>query len=297
MHDASHPAAGGGYFDRLDADWAALCADPALRRAVTDWVTDGQLTDELAAVTDSWAGAWTPEQLLAALRPAADGVTDGLIDAVLRTLLKRAAGRDRSAVLAGRVVVQAMLPAVFRITRGQVRATGGRTRDAVGHVTVTALYEVARSGRIHLRPGRPAANLALDTLRRVLAELAAEQGPAGENLAAAEQLAERAPGPYEIARARTVRAAAAEAGLHTGPAGDAASTPERLELLELLVDAVRDGALSSADAQALAWRHISGGLSDAEAAARAGTTAGGWQRRRSRALARFTASLQPAAAA
>ncbi|MEU6212721.1 hypothetical protein ABZ891_22800 [Streptomyces sp. NPDC047023] len=297
MHDASHPAVGGGYFDRLDADWAALCADPALRQAVTDWVTDGQLTDELAAVTDSWPGALTPEQLLAALRPAADGVTDALTDAVLRVLLERAAGRDRSAVLAGRVIVQAMLPAVLRITRGQVRMTGGRTRDAVGHVTVAALYEVARSGRIHLRPGRPAANLALDTLRRVLAELAAEQEPAGEDLGSAERIADPAPGPYEIARARTVRAAAAAAGIHAGPADDAASAPARLELLELLLDAVADGALSTADAQALAWHHITAGLPDSEAAARAGTTAGAWQRRRSRALARLTASLQPEAAA
>ncbi|MET9324918.1 hypothetical protein ABZX75_32955 [Streptomyces sp. NPDC003038] len=297
MHDASHPAAGGGYFDRLDADWAALCADPVLRQAVTDWVSDGHLTDDIAAVTDSWSGSLTPEQLLTALRPTAEGVTDELTDTVLRALLQRAAGRDRSAVLASRVIVQAMLPAVFRITRGQVRATGGRTRDAVGHVTVTALYEVARAGRIHLRPGRPAANLTLDTLRQVLAELAAEQSPAGEDLAAAEQIADRGPGPYEIARARTVRAAAAEAGLNTGPADDAATAPARLELLELLLDAVRDGALSTADAQALAWHHISGGIPDAEAAARVGTTAGAWQRRRSRALARLTASLQPAAAA
>ncbi|GAA1553114.1 hypothetical protein [Streptomyces globosus] len=297
MHDASHPAAGGGYFDRLDADWAALCADPALRNAVTDWVTDGHLTDGVAAVTDSWAGSLTPAQLLAALSPTTDGVTDELTDAVLRALLQRAASRDRSAVLAARVIVQAMLPAVFRITRGQVRATGGRTRDAIGHVTVTALYEVARAGRIHLRPGRPAANLALDTLRQVLAELAAEQSPAGEDLAAAEYIADPAPGPYEIARARTVRAAAAEAGLHAGPADDAANAPARLELLELLLDAVRDGALSTADAQALAWHYISGGIPDAEAAARADTTASAWQRRRSRALARLTASLQPKAAA
>ncbi|MFE1907646.1 hypothetical protein ACFW96_28810 [Streptomyces gardneri] len=75
-------------------------------------------------------------------------MADALTDAVLRALLKRAAGRDRSAVLAGRVIVQAMLPAVFRITRGQVRTTGGRTRDAVGHVTVAALYEVARAGHM-----------------------------------------------------------------------------------------------------------------------------------------------------
>ncbi|MEW1699313.1 MULTISPECIES: hypothetical protein [unclassified Streptomyces] len=297
MHDASHPAAGGGYFDRLDADWAALCADPALRQAVTGWVTDGLLTDEVAAVTDSWASGWMPEQLLAALRPAGDGVTDALTDAVLRALLKRAAGRDRSAVLAGRVIVQAMIPAVLRITRGQVRTTGGRTRDAVGHVTVAALYEVARSGRIHHRPGRPAANLTLDTLRQVLAELAAEQEPAGEDLAAAVHIADRAPGPYEITRARTLRAAAAEAGLHAGPAEDAATATARLDLLELLLDAAADGSLSTADAQALAWHHISGGIPDAEAAARAGTTAGAWQRRRSRALARLTASLQPEAAA
>ncbi|MFF4331367.1 hypothetical protein ACWC5F_32025 [Streptomyces sp. NPDC001272] len=75
---------------------------------------------------------------------------------------------------------------------------------------MTALYEVARSGRIHRRPGRPAANLTLDTLRQVLAELAAEQGPAGEDLTAPKQIADRAPTPYEIARARVVRAAAAE---------------------------------------------------------------------------------------
>lgn len=94
-----------------------------------------------------------------------------------------------------------------------------------------------------------------------------------------------------------MRAAAKEAGLHAGPADDAATAPARLELLELLLDAVRDGALSTADAQALAWHHISGGIPDVEAAARAGTTPGAWQRRRSRALARLTASLQPAAAA
>ncbi|MFD8887944.1 hypothetical protein ACFV0H_36485 [Streptomyces erythrochromogenes] len=44
--------------------------------------------------------------------------------------------------------------------------------------------------------------------------------------------------------------------------------------MELLLNAVRDGALSTADAQTLAWHHISGGLPDTEAATRAGTTAG-----------------------
>lgn len=94
-----------------------------------------------------------------------------------------------------------------------------------------------------------------------------------------------------------MRAAATEAGLHAGATEDAALAPARLELLELLLDAVRDGAVSTAEAQALAWHHISGGIPDAEAAARAGITAGAWQRRRSRALARLEASLRPDAAA
>ncbi|MFE6848814.1 hypothetical protein [Streptomyces sp. NPDC057686] len=38
-----------------------------------------------------------------------------MTDAILRALLQCAAGRDRLAVLVGRVIVQAMLPAVFRI--------------------------------------------------------------------------------------------------------------------------------------------------------------------------------------
>ncbi|MFD5416080.1 hypothetical protein [Streptomyces nojiriensis] len=71
----------------------------------------------------------------------------------------------------------------------------------------------------------------------------------------------------------------------------------RGELPEPLLDAVRDGALSTAQAQAPAWHHISGDIPDADAASRAGTTAGAWQRRRSRAPARLTAFRQSTAAA
>ncbi|MFD9517933.1 hypothetical protein [Streptomyces sp. NPDC059979] len=296
MHDVQHPAAAGGIFDRLDADWAALCADPAVRQAVTDWLTDDHLADGIAAVTDSWTRALGPAQLLAALRPVTGTATDPLTDAILRALLRRAAGRDRSAELAARVIVQAMLPAAVRITRGQVRPTYGRTRDTVGHVTVAALYEVARSGRIHHRPGRAASNLTLDTLRLVLAELAAEQGSGAEHLSAAAPLVDTAPSPYRIARAHEVHAAAAAAGVAAnGPDGEHEKYGARVEVLELLLDAMEDGALSAADAKVLA-RHYLGGVPDAEAAARVGSTPGAWQRRRSRALARLRTSRLRAAA-
>ncbi|MEU6987357.1 hypothetical protein ABZ946_28690 [Streptomyces sp. NPDC046324] len=293
MLDVQHPArAVGGIFPRLDAEWAALCGDADVRVAVADWLVADRLADAVAAVTDSQVRTPGLAQLLASLQPGSGRLSDERTDAVLRALLRRAAGQDRSATLAARIVVQAMIPAAVRITRGQVRPFGGRSFDAIGHVTVSALFEVARSGRIHTRPGRPAANLSLDTLRYVCRELAADGEARAEDLAAAEELPDRAPGPGRMAEAAEVRTAARTAGLTpAGPACEAEATSARLELLELVLEAMDAGALSPADGRAIAW-HYTAAVPDTEAAARAGTTAGAWQRRRSRAVARLTAALQ-----
>lgn len=122
MLKLSHPTrAAGGIFHRLDTEWASLCADANVRAAVTDWLVTDHLADDVAAVTDSWVRALGPAELLTALRPGAGHLTDALTDAVLRALLRRAAGCDRSATLAARIIVQAMIPAAVRMTRGQVR--------------------------------------------------------------------------------------------------------------------------------------------------------------------------------
>ncbi|MBV7674146.1 hypothetical protein STHAL_32380 [Streptomyces halstedii] len=288
---AHTPAQSSGVFHRLDAEWAALCADTAVQAAVADWLAADQLADDVSAVADAVADdrahALGPAQLLAALRPGVGHVTDPL----LRNLLRRAAGRDRSAALAARIVVQAMVPAAVRITRGQVRPFGGQSFEEIGHVTVAALFEVARSGRIHSRPGRPAANLALDTLRHVCAEVAADREEGGEPLAAAEHLADRTPDPAQTVVADAVRTAAAAAGLTPDRhACEVEATGARLELLELVLDAIDGGALTPADGHAIAW-HYTAAIPDTEAAVRAGTTAGAWQRRRSRAVARLAAAL------
>ncbi|MDQ0847697.1 hypothetical protein [Streptomyces sp. V1I6] len=300
MLDVQHPAhTVGGIFHRLDVEWTALCAATDIQAAVTDWLVTDRLADDVAAVTDAVTDGVTdtrertlgPAQLLAALRPGSGRLTDELTDAVLRALLRRAADHDRSATLAARIVVQSMIPAAVRITRGQIRPFGGRSFDDIGHLTVAALFQVARSGRIHTRPGRPAANLALDTLRYVCTELAADREAHAEDLAAAEDLPDRAPGPDRMAEAAEVRTAAATAGLTpAGPPAEAEATSARLELLELVLDAMDAGALSPADGRAIAW-HYTAAVPDTEAAARAGTTAGTWQRRRSRAVARLTAAL------
>ncbi|MBD0743004.1 hypothetical protein [Streptomyces sp. CBMA152] len=302
MLDVRHPTRpAGGIFHRLDAEWAALCADATVQAAVADWLVADRLADDVAAMTGGVADAWVrtlgPAQLLAALRPVDGRLTDELTDAVLRALLHRAAGHDRSAILAARIVVQAMIPAAVRMTRSQVRPFGGRSFDDIGHMTVAVLFEVARSGRIHTRPGRPAANLQLDTLRYLCAELAADREAHGEALAAAEDLPDHVPGPARMAEAAQVRTAAATAGLIPADrAGEAEVMSARLELLELVLEAMDVGALTPEDGRAIAW-HYTAAVSDAEAAARTGTTPGAWQRRRSRAVARLTAVLQPRCAA
>ncbi|MFE7393766.1 hypothetical protein [Streptomyces sp. NPDC057582] len=60
---------------------------------------------------------------------------------------------------------------------------------------------------------------------------------------------------------------------------------------------MRSGTLSPADGRAIAWHYTTDPVTDAVAATRTGTTAAAWQRRRSRAVARLTASLQLSPAA
>ncbi|MFE2693686.1 hypothetical protein [Streptomyces mirabilis] len=297
MLNLSHPApTAGGIFDRLDAEWAELCADTSVRAAVTDWLMTDQLADDVAAVTDSWVRTLGPEQLLATLRPGRGVLSDALTDAVLRSLLVRATGHDRSATLAARIIVQAMIPAAVRMTRGQIRGFGGRCWDDVGHMVIASLFEVARSGRIHTRPGRPAANLALDALSRVCRELAADSEQGSEDLSAADAMVDPAPGPAEHAHHAAIRAAAFEAGLEPyADTDEAHASNARLELLELVLDAMEHGSISRADGQAIAWHYTATPVPDAHAAQRAGTTAAAWRRRRSRAVDRLKSRLSPAA--
>ncbi|MCX5384839.1 hypothetical protein [Streptomyces sp. NBC_00083] len=279
---ADAACAAGGVFDRLDAEWAALCADVTVQAVVADWLMADQLGEDVAAVTDSWACTLGPAQLLAALTPHVAHRLDALADAVLRALLVRAAGHDGSATLAARIIVQAMVPAAVRLTRGQVRPFGGRCFETVGHTVIVALYEAARSGRIHHRASQPAANLMLDALRQVCRELDADRETSGADLALLQDWSDPGLGPAGHAHAWTVHAAATTAGLHDSTQEEASQA--RLELLALLLDAMETGTLTPADARSIAWHYSTRPVPDAAAAHRAGTTAAAWQRRRSRAV-------------
>ncbi|MFD8549815.1 hypothetical protein [Streptomyces sp. NPDC059649] len=128
----------GGVFGRLDNEWPVLCADHEGRGVLLhEWLMADCLAAEVAAVTDSRARAWGQ----AVARHAAAGRIGPTRWPVWcwGALLKRAAGHDRSATSAARIVVQAMIPALGLIARGQVRPFDGDSLEDIGHVVIAVV--------------------------------------------------------------------------------------------------------------------------------------------------------------
>jgi hypothetical protein len=126
---------------RMDVEWAALQEDERAAAGCRRW----------ASGAEALAGCASPAEVVARVGAAPD--------AVLGHLLGEAAAGDR---LAGRVVLQALLPKVVRM------ASVDRGAEVDDYLTAMwceiAAYPLAR------RPSSVAANLALDTLKAVRRE-------------------------------------------------------------------------------------------------------------------------------
>ncbi|PZF80253.1 hypothetical protein [Jiangella anatolica] len=128
---------------QLNAEWIRLCADPSSAAVVERWRIGG-----VGALSD----------LEAAVRRDADGV--------LLALLRL--GRSGDA-LASRSVLQLMLGKAVRIAAGHV---GRDSRASLEQAAVTALWTVVAGYPVERRPVKVAANIAMDTLRLTVDELA-----------------------------------------------------------------------------------------------------------------------------
>lgn len=113
-------------FVGLDVEWALVCATPANGALVRGWIEEacvaaaGELSQELRELVAYLAGR----------RDAA------FSDRWLIALLDRAAGEGQEAQLAARVIVQAMVPGMVRLTqslltRGATSTTWRRWWSAV----------------------------------------------------------------------------------------------------------------------------------------------------------------------
>lgn len=149
-------------FAELDAEWALVCADPASGLLVRGWL-------EEASVVPAASAPQSLGELVAALSARRDAAFS---DRWLSVLLKRAAGDGEQAQLAARMVVQAMVPGMVRLTRSLL--TSQREFDEVAQVVVGCLYVVTRTFPLRRRE-KVAANLMLETLHHTSRELGADE--------------------------------------------------------------------------------------------------------------------------
>jgi len=144
---------------RLNREWALLCDSAAGRRAVRDWAAPGR---DRAALTDlaDVDGLHATVQLLQSAE-----VTKSGRDRVLVGLLERAQYGDR---LAGRVVLQTMLPAAVRLARAITsRPDVLGDQDEAFALVLAALWQVIATYPVTSRRAKVPANLYLDTLALV----------------------------------------------------------------------------------------------------------------------------------
>ena len=144
---------------RLNREWALLCDSSISRQAVRDWAAPDQEGAPLRGLLDV-DGLHAGVQLLQGTE-----VTSSSRDQILVGLLERAQDGDR---LAGRVVLQAMLPAAVRIAQAITsRPDVLGDQDEAFALVLAALWQVIATYPVASRRAKVPANLYLDTLALV----------------------------------------------------------------------------------------------------------------------------------
>ncbi|MEV6162459.1 hypothetical protein AB0L71_11140 [Streptomyces sp. NPDC052052] len=91
-------------FESLDAEWVLVCASVGRAEMVLGWLQEGGVVFDGERAPGAWGMSWPGRS--AGVRAQARTHSDRW----MRVLLERAAGEGAGALLAARVVVQAMLP-------------------------------------------------------------------------------------------------------------------------------------------------------------------------------------------
>ncbi|MEU9072081.1 hypothetical protein AB0D60_35000 [Streptomyces sp. NPDC048306] len=250
-------------FTGLDAEWALVCADPANEALVRGWLEEG----------GSLPAGTPPLELgeLVARLTARRGAE--FSDRWLMALLERAAGDGEAAQLAARVVVQAMVPGMVRLTQSLL--TPRRDFDDVAQVVVGCLYVVTRTFPLHRR-AKVAANLMLETLHHATRELGADEA----REVRLDDLGDAATGVEDDVADRVARALLIERGRaqHIADGADVAEVEgSGGELVALLAWGVDCGSLPVQQARAVV-------TVVREESARTGAATPAARKRRSRAV-------------
>jgi hypothetical protein len=221
-------------FEQLEYEWRSLGSDRRTARRLSDVLALAGATD-LEGVR-RWVGSASPAES----------------DPLLLCLVGRAAEGDQ---LAGRVMLQLLLPGIRRLARKWWALGSECEREAAA---VAAVYDRIRRYPLARRPGKVAANILLDAGAILRRQVHDSRGLIG--LDAVRELS-----------------------------ADAAVDHPSLELAEVLHDAVREGVLTPADAELIAASRI-GGRRLADLAAERGAALRTVQKHRHAAEAALVAS-------
>jgi DNA-directed RNA polymerase specialized sigma24 family protein len=143
--------------DIMEHDWQRELNSPLLRERFRKW---RETAPALARFED-------PPAVLRFLRGPGSNACK---DAVLSSLLERA----RTEPLAGRLVLEAMLPGLKKLA-GRI-LTDAREREELWSALMACAWEQIRNYPVERRPRKVAANLLLDCLRGTLRSLAGARG-------------------------------------------------------------------------------------------------------------------------
>ncbi|WP_439681737.1 hypothetical protein [Embleya sp. MST-111070] len=271
-----------GLIGRLNDEWDELAYGVRGGDALAGWARE-------FAVLGAYAD-------LAGLQRGISSAAPATQDALLIALLTLA---DSGDALAGRVLVQQMLPHAVRLASAR-RVRGQSFDDAAGHV-LGCLYEVIRAYPYRRRTGRVAANLACDTLHRVVygtgsgrrarVALVLTPEPAADTGASAPFPAVEARLDVGAALMRAVRLGVIDAAdtalADCRVVGPHAADTARGDLLVVLVGAVEKGVLTVEQARMLAQDYRECAPPAAEIAASRGISYASLRQRHSRAVRRL----------
>ena len=284
------PAA--GIFHGLQAEWTALCEDASVQAAVADWLRTDGLADDVAAMTDSWVRGLGPRHVLAAVAPRGGAVADrpsrrgsarpiaacgrpwpighaGRADRGSGDASRRAAHDPRTGPPLRWPVLQRRRPHGHRRPFRDSPAPAGSTNAPVAPQRTSPSTRSAGSAASSLQTTEPAGDaLLMDVIDPALS-------------------------PAAHAHAREVHAAATAVGLEAAPVTVEEFDAARLELLELLLEAMEAGHLPADDARTISTYYSDRSLPDQNAAAAAGVSQPAWRRRRSRAVGRLKNAVAP----
>lgn len=145
-------------------DWVASAI---YRQLLQEWVDLNRLASSVTTVR-RWGrlevalGGYTrPGDIVDAIDEAGGAQTDTLLLALVRLF-------QGGHQLAGRVVLQTMLPKLIRITlRTSPTSTDNAWTEDRHHITIAEFWDVLATYPIGRRPSKVAGNLALDTLHRI----------------------------------------------------------------------------------------------------------------------------------